>query len=314
MDPRRLFELLQICTYIAQGAEKLSEGQSSEALSVLQTASSLPASKTLVAYTHLLSGSCLAHMSHPQMALQCYRKALETDSWCVCALYQSMLIYRQLSNTQAEIQALRLLHSTLMLPSATEPALAGTHLLSPSLLLCGKPLSSLLSVPSALFVLHSLAQKCVIHGRVSEGVECYLDLLNTLHSEDQHGVRPKILLLQDTLKEVIMFLPDGRICSSVLLSVFLSLRCILRSTPSPGCLSFTWRQALLYSWPDGPPIAWRCVMKSSARHWSCCQISWCWRSQRRSVRLRPGLWVKTGWGCCSGLGLPTSSRVTATLI
>lgn len=45
------------------------------------------------------------------MALQCYKRALETDSCCVCALYRSMLIYRQLGNTQAEIQALRLLHS-----------------------------------------------------------------------------------------------------------------------------------------------------------------------------------------------------------
>lgn len=45
------------------------------------------------------------------MALQCYRKAVETDSRCVCALYQSLLIYRELGNTQAEIQALRLLHS-----------------------------------------------------------------------------------------------------------------------------------------------------------------------------------------------------------
>ncbi len=45
------------------------------------------------------------------MALQCYRKALETESRCVCALYRSMLIYRELGNTQAEIQALRLLHS-----------------------------------------------------------------------------------------------------------------------------------------------------------------------------------------------------------
>lgn len=45
------------------------------------------------------------------MALQCYRKAVETDPRCVCALYQSMLIYRRLGNTQAEIQALRLLHS-----------------------------------------------------------------------------------------------------------------------------------------------------------------------------------------------------------
>ncbi|XP_035495625.1 Fanconi anemia group G protein isoform X3 [Scophthalmus maximus] len=187
-DPRRLVELLQICTSIAQGAERLSEDQSSEALSGLQKASSLPAPRTLVAYVHLLSGSCLSHMNCPQMALQCYRKALETDSCCVCALYQSMLIYRQLGNTQAEIQALRLLHSMLMLPSATVPALAGTHLFSPSLLLCSQSLSSLLLVPSALSVLHNLALKCALHGRVSEGVEHYLDLLAALHSEDQHGV------------------------------------------------------------------------------------------------------------------------------
>ncbi|XP_068594679.1 Fanconi anemia group G protein [Brachionichthys hirsutus] len=186
-DPRGLLQLLQICTLITQGAERLSEGQSSEALSDLQTASSLPAPRSLVASSHLLSGACLAQMSCPQMALQCYRKALETDSRCVCALYRSMLIYKQLGNTQAEIQALRLLHSTLMLP--TEPVAAGTDLFSPSLLLCSQSLNSLLLVPSALSVLHTLAHKCVLHGRVSEGVEYYLDLLATLQSGDQHGVR-----------------------------------------------------------------------------------------------------------------------------
>ncbi|XP_068994837.1 Fanconi anemia group G protein [Embiotoca jacksoni] len=189
MEPRRLIELLQICTSIAQGAERLNDGWSSEALSGLQAASTLPAPRALIAYAHLLSGSCLAHMSRPQMALQCYRKALETDSRCVCALYQSMLIYRQLGNTQAEIQALRLLHSTLMLPSATQPGLACTHLLSPSLLLSSQSLSRLLSVPSALSVLHSLALKCVLQGRVAEGVEHYLDLLAAIHSEDQHGAK-----------------------------------------------------------------------------------------------------------------------------
>ncbi|XP_030272473.1 Fanconi anemia group G protein isoform X2 [Sparus aurata] len=187
MDPRRLIELLQTCTFIAQGAERLSEGQSSEALSGLQKASSLPAPRMLLAYTHHLSGCCLASMSCPQMALQCYRKAVETDSRCVCALYQSLLIYRELGNTQAEIQALRLLHSSLLLPSATEPPLAGAALLSPSVLLCSQSLNRLLSVPSALSVLHSLAQKCVLYGRVSEGVEYYLDLLAALHSDDQHG-------------------------------------------------------------------------------------------------------------------------------
>ncbi|KAG7244004.1 hypothetical protein INR49_006165 [Caranx melampygus] len=187
-DPKRLVELLQICTSIAQGAERLNEGQSSEALSDLQSALSLPAPRALIAYVHLLSGSCLAHMSRPQMALQCYRKALETDSYCGCALYKSMLIYRELGNTQAEIQALRLLHSSLMLPSATVPTLSSSHLLSPPVLLCSQSLRNLLSVPSALSVLHNLALKCVLHGRVTEGVEHYLDLLSALHSKDQYGV------------------------------------------------------------------------------------------------------------------------------
>ncbi|KAF3695853.1 Fanconi anemia group G protein -like protein [Channa argus] len=195
MDTRKLVELLQICTLIAQGAERLSEGQSSEALTGLQAALSLAAPRNLIAYIHLLSGSCLAQMGRPQMALQCYRNALETDSQCVCALYQSMLIYRLLGNTQAEIEALRLLHSTLILTSATESALSSVQLLSPSLLLPSQSLSSLLSVPSALSVLHELAMRCVLHGRVSEGVEHYLDLLATLHSEDQHGVKAEVPLL-----------------------------------------------------------------------------------------------------------------------
>ncbi|XP_058492001.1 Fanconi anemia group G protein isoform X1 [Solea solea] len=188
-EPRKLAEFLQISTSITQGAERLAEGQSSEALSGLQKATSLSAPRALAAYVHHLSGSCFAHMSCPQMALQCYRKALETDSCCVCALYQSMLIYRQLGNTQAEIQALRLLHSTLLLPSASVPAQADVHPLNPSLLLCSQSLNSQLSVPSALSVLHNLALKCVLHERVSEGVEYYLDLLAALHSEDPHGAK-----------------------------------------------------------------------------------------------------------------------------
>ncbi|KAM4578405.1 Fanconi anemia group G protein [Fundulus diaphanus] len=186
LDPRRLAELLKICTAIVQGAERLNEGWNT--LSALQAAAALPAPRALIAYTHLLSGSCLARMNRPQMALQCFRRALETDPRCACALYQSTLLYRQLGNVQAEIQALRILHSTLLLPSTTEPALAAGRLLSPSLFLCSQSLGSLLSVPSALSVLHSLALKCVIHDRVSEGVENYLDLLAALRSEDQHGV------------------------------------------------------------------------------------------------------------------------------
>uniref|UniRef100_H3BX27 FA complementation group G n=1 Tax=Tetraodon nigroviridis TaxID=99883 RepID=H3BX27_TETNG len=190
MDPRRLFELLAICTLIAQGAEMLNEGQSSEALAVLQRASSLPAPRKLVAHTHMLSGACFTLMNCPQMALHCYKEALETDPQCVCALYQSILVYRTLGNLQAELQALRLLHS--MMLSTAEASPADAPLLSPSSLLPSRSLKSLLSVPSALSLLHCLAQKCVLQGRVLEGVEHFLDLLASLHSGEQYAMQAEV--------------------------------------------------------------------------------------------------------------------------
>lgn len=56
------WRILCLAVFFYLGAEKLSEGRISETLSGLQTASSLPAPRTLVAYTHLLSGACLASM------------------------------------------------------------------------------------------------------------------------------------------------------------------------------------------------------------------------------------------------------------
>lgn len=55
------------------------------------------------------------------MALHCYKKALETDAQCVYALHQSTLVYCELGNTQAEIQALHIMHSV-------SNAIAQTHL------------------------------------------------------------------------------------------------------------------------------------------------------------------------------------------
>ncbi|CAB1319869.1 unnamed protein product [Coregonus sp. 'balchen'] len=179
VHPRDLKDLLLICTVIAQGAELLCEGQCSEALTVLQRDPSPLAPRDLLAQIHTLTGLCLSRTGRPHSAVQCYRKALETDVRCVCALHQSILVYRQLGNTQAEIQALRLLHSILMMPPATQPAVAPPPIVCPASLLPGQSLSSLLSVPSPLSVLHSLAQN------VSEGVEHYLDLLAFLQSDHQ---------------------------------------------------------------------------------------------------------------------------------
>ncbi|KAM9810868.1 Fanconi anemia group G protein [Neosynchiropus ocellatus] len=183
MEPRRFADLLRISTIIVQGAEGAKKGQGLEALNLLQAASSLSAPRTLIAYAHYLSGYCLSQMSRPQMALHCYRKALETDLNCLSALHQSTMIYRELGNTEAEIKALRLLHSTLMLPSSRETAVSSMYILLSSTLLQSQAVTSLLSVPSALTVLHRMALKCLEHGSVSEAVKHYLDLLASLHSD-----------------------------------------------------------------------------------------------------------------------------------
>lgn len=52
-----------------------------------------------------------------------------------------------------------------MMASTTESSLAVSPLLSPSSLLPSRSLNNLLAVPSALSVLHCLAQKCVLQGR-----------------------------------------------------------------------------------------------------------------------------------------------------
>ncbi|CAL8248259.1 unnamed protein product [Merluccius merluccius] len=189
VEPTRLRELLDICTVIAQGAEWLSDGRHSEALSELRGGFTLPAPRKLLADAHILSGLCLANMGRPQMALQCYMKAVETEPCCVTALHRSIHIYSQLGNTQAEVEGLRLLNTALMRPPTPDSKMnVEVYPLHASMLLSSPSLKSLLSVPSSSSVLHNLALKCVLHGRVAEGVDHYLDLLAALHSDHPHAV------------------------------------------------------------------------------------------------------------------------------
>uniref|UniRef100_A0A8C6SW10 FA complementation group G n=1 Tax=Neogobius melanostomus TaxID=47308 RepID=A0A8C6SW10_9GOBI len=160
LEPKDLIELLYICTLIEQGT-----GRHCTFLETVLKATSIPAPRALVACAHLISGSGFVQMKRPQMALVCFRKAFETDSHCVSALYQSMLIYRQLGNKEAEIKALELLHSVSIFFILAEFDVGSGQLVSSSLLLSSPSLKNLLTVPSALTLLHSLALRCVLHGR-----------------------------------------------------------------------------------------------------------------------------------------------------
>ncbi|XP_069043263.1 Fanconi anemia group G protein isoform X2 [Lepisosteus oculatus] len=180
-----LRELLCICTVVTQGAEMMEAGEVSAALLNFQEAAALPCPRSVLAQVHTLMGLCLRQLGRPQSALQCYRKALEIDFGCLSALYQSSLVFRQLAVAQAEMEALRLLHSAVVCSAQKESCCNWIHLITHESLLCSPSLISTFKTPAVLGVKHSLAQSNLRYGRISEAVEQYLDLLTSFHNDEQ---------------------------------------------------------------------------------------------------------------------------------
>ncbi|XP_017307486.1 Fanconi anemia group G protein isoform X1 [Ictalurus punctatus] len=180
-----LKELLHVCTFISNGVEQMMKEKCTEALVTLQEASTQPSPRALLAHVHMLTGFCYSKLEQPQSALQCYRKALEVDFNCHRALYQSSLVYRQLGNTNAEIEALHLLHSAIMLRAESDPSSTSVPLISPDILLGSKQIDFICQIPSPLHILHTLGHRCVLSDRTSEGAEYYLDLLASLQSDSK---------------------------------------------------------------------------------------------------------------------------------
>ncbi|XP_076854740.1 Fanconi anemia group G protein [Brachyhypopomus gauderio] len=182
MAAEDLKDLLRICTFVSKGVEQMKNRNTSEALQDFQDAVTMSSPRALLAHVHTLMGLCYVQLGQPQSALQCYRTAVEMDFSCQRALYQSALVYKQLGNGHAEIEALRVLHSALLLhpenDSLSEPML----LISPDMLLGSEQMAFISQIPSPDHILHMLAHTCVLNDRNSEGAEYYLDLLASLHS------------------------------------------------------------------------------------------------------------------------------------
>ncbi|XP_066510647.1 Fanconi anemia group G protein homolog isoform X1 [Hoplias malabaricus] len=178
-----LKDLLLICTFISKGVELMKEENYAEALLAFQEASILPSPRAALAHVHTLTGLSFTKLGRPQSALQCYRKALEVDFSCHRALYQSSLVYRQLGNSHAEIEALLLLHSAVLLRSERDSSRPPPPLISLDRLLGSEKMASISQTPSPLLILHTLAHRCVHSDRNSEAAEFYLDLLACLQSD-----------------------------------------------------------------------------------------------------------------------------------
>ncbi|KAK9974506.1 hypothetical protein ABG768_022596 [Culter alburnus] len=186
MAAKDLKDLLHICTVICQGVEQLKMEKFSEALEAFQEAKGLPSPRSLLAQIHTLTGQSFAKLGQPHCALHFYRKAVEVDCACHSALYQSALVFRQLGNSKAEIEALHLLYSAVQLQS--DKSSPSASLVSPAMLLGGEQMTFISRVPSSSIILHTLAHTCVFNGSISDGVEYYLDLLASLQSDGKNLV------------------------------------------------------------------------------------------------------------------------------
>ncbi|XP_030622586.1 Fanconi anemia group G protein [Chanos chanos] len=184
MVAKELKDLLHICTVIARGIEQIKEGKHSEALVGFERAKALSTPRVLLAQTHNLAGRCFASLGLPQSALRSYRQALEVDFGCLSSLHHSAVLYAELGNSQAQMEALRLLHSAVMLQSGDRPDPVSGSLVSPAVLLGTEHTAFISAVPSPPVILYTLAHACVLNRRISDGAEFYLDLLASLQSDN----------------------------------------------------------------------------------------------------------------------------------
>uniref|UniRef100_A0A8C1MMB1 FA complementation group G n=1 Tax=Cyprinus carpio TaxID=7962 RepID=A0A8C1MMB1_CYPCA len=185
MTAMALKDLLHICTVIRQGVEQMKM-----ALDIFQEAKGLSSPRSLLAQIHTLTGQSFAKLVQPHCALHFYRMAVEVDCACHSALYQSALVFRQFGNPKTEMEALHLLYSAVQLQS--DKSSSSASLVSLATLLGGEQMTFISRVPSPSLSLHTLAHTCVFNGRISDGVEYYLDLLASLQSDGEGASFPRI--------------------------------------------------------------------------------------------------------------------------
>ncbi|NWZ54720.1 FANCG protein, partial [Haliaeetus albicilla] len=172
-----LKEILCTAAAFLQGLQELEAGNFATALSLFQEAAGGFCSKRVLAQIYTCLGCCAQQMGKRQTALQHLKRALQVDFQCLPALSHAAAVYRELGETNAELEALALLYEALgkNLPAA---ASSSPYFLIRTELLVDTPiLASLLRHRHPSEVKYLLAQRCLQYGRVADAVEHYLDFL-----------------------------------------------------------------------------------------------------------------------------------------
>ncbi|XP_053788576.1 Fanconi anemia group G protein isoform X5 [Vidua chalybeata] len=181
-----LKEILCTAAAFLQGLQELEAGNFPAALSLLQEAAGGFCSKNILAQIYTCLGCCAQQMGKPQTALQHLKRALQVDFQCLPALSHVAAVYRELGETDVELQALTLLYEALRKNPPAAAASSSPYLLMRTELLVYTPvLTSLLRHRHPSEVKYLLAQRCLQDGRVADAVEHYLDFLSLLQEQQR---------------------------------------------------------------------------------------------------------------------------------
>ncbi|XP_029423807.1 Fanconi anemia group G protein isoform X2 [Nannospalax galili] len=170
-----------------QGFQELITGNLPSALSSLHEAASGLCPQPMLVQVYTALGTCLRKMGSPQKALLYLTAALKVGTTWAPPLLEASRLYRQLGDTSAELESLKLLAEAL---SATHNPEAPKLLIEVDLLLPQPDPASPLHCGTQSQAKYLLASRCLQAGRAEEAAEHYLDLLALLldGSEPRVGV------------------------------------------------------------------------------------------------------------------------------
>ncbi|NXJ15235.1 FANCG protein, partial [Odontophorus gujanensis] len=181
-----------LCTAAAflQGLQELEAGNLPNTLCLLQEAAGGFCSRRVLAQIYVCLGCCAQRMGKPQTALQHLKRALQVDFQCHPALSHAAVVYQELGETDAELQALSLLYEALEKNPPSSTSSSPYFLIRTDLLVNTPVLASLLRRRHPSEVKYLLAQRCLQNGRVGDAVEHYLDFLALLQEglQQQAGI------------------------------------------------------------------------------------------------------------------------------
>ncbi|KAK2512169.1 Pigo [Columba guinea] len=200
---KELKEVLCTSAAFLQGLQELEAGNFPTALSLLQEATRGFCSRRVLAQIYTCLGCCAQRMGKPQTALQHLKRAFQVDFQCLPALSHTAAVFRELGETEAELQALTLLYEALDENLAAPASCSPYFLIQTELLVHTPLLASLLRRRHPSEVKYLLAQRCLQEGRVADAVEHYLDFMALLQQglQQQVGVSVKSSL-DDLVDEV----------------------------------------------------------------------------------------------------------------